>query len=276
MLKASMQNTHSFGVTALLFAGNFRQMVLVVPPRFKTQIVNAHVRSSFLYHSFQTVQLTKNIRLRSVLQYSATSEGAVQFPQFLLQVGEGRVSADASRYIKVLEYIHTACSCEDLYDYICEYLDKNHSYKECVKSRAIITTKNLPLQHINQIIGTKFLDGAITYPSADTVESDENGEDDFQYPVEMLSTLTAGSTLPDHNKLTLKLGFSVILLRNKDPLKCHVYGARYILKVTRSNLLLLSSVTTIKWERLWLYLRCRAVPLTSISLSKCLQGFSFL
>lgn len=57
---------------------------------------------------------------------------------------------------------------------------------------------------------------AVTVLSSGKVDSAEIAEDSPQYPVMVLHNLTAGTRLPDH-KLTLKVGFPVMLLLNIDP-----------------------------------------------------------
>lgn len=82
-----------------LSAGDFWQTVPVVSSGFRAQIVNVYLQSSFFCNSFKSLQLTVNIRLQSLLQYPATSEEVVQFPQFLLYNGEGKVPPGDSNYI---------------------------------------------------------------------------------------------------------------------------------------------------------------------------------
>lgn len=82
----------------------------------------------------------------------------------------------------------------------------------------------------------------MTYPSAETVESDASGEDRPNYPDEILNTSRAGSSLLDR-KLTLKIGFPMTLPRNVDLFIVHLNGARRIVKALQSILLLLESLT---------------------------------
>ncbi len=92
---------------------------------------------------------------------------------------------------------------------------------------AIFSTKNSRLIDINAKVWSRFPGSYKTFLSADTVErEDQNG---LRYPVEILNSLTGGSSLPNH-RLQLKKEFIVMLLRNLCPQKGHVNGARYIVE----------------------------------------------
>lgn len=133
-------------------------------------------------------------------------------------------------------------SCKTPCDNIYGNIEEKHSEKECLKERAISTTKNISLQSINKTVYTKLLDEVTTFPNADRTYSDETVREDSQNPIEMLNTLIAGSALPAHNP-TLKIEFPVMLLRNLALFGGHVSSARYIVKAVRPNFLELESLT---------------------------------
>lgn len=87
-LKNIMQNTHSFGGKAFLFADDFWKIILVVWSGSRAQIVNACVKSSFLYDRFNIARASENMRLQVLLQDTAPSEEPIELLQFLLKVGE--------------------------------------------------------------------------------------------------------------------------------------------------------------------------------------------
>ena len=60
-----------------------------------------------------------------------------------------------------------------------------------------------------------FLEISFTYHSANTAIVNDAADDDFQYPVEYLNTITA-SGLP-LSKLRLKIGAPLMILHNLDP-----------------------------------------------------------
>ena len=106
--------------------------------------------------------------------------------------------------------------------------------------RVILTTKNRPLEQVNEVGGNMIPGPYRTYLSADKVENEDTNA--LIYPTELLNTLTARSALPDHN-LELKKGFIVMLLRNLDPTAGHVNGARYVIENMTHNLLFLRVAT---------------------------------
>lgn len=73
-------------------------------------------------------------------------------------------------------------------------------------------------------------------------ESDDPGEYDLQFIVELLNKLTAELNLADH-KHTLKVGFPVIRFQDRDPIGDHVKGVRYTLTAVSSILLIPESFT---------------------------------
>ncbi|CDF35670.1 partial DNA helicase [Chondrus crispus] len=116
----------------------------------------------------------------------------------------------------------------------------NHADPAWLTKRVILTTKNRPLDEVNEVIGNMIPGPCRTYLIADKVENEDTNA--LIYPTEMLNTLTAGSALPDH-KLKLKKGFIVMLLRNLDPATGHVNGARYVIENMTKNLLFLRVTT---------------------------------
>lgn len=93
--------------------------------------------------------------IQSLFQNLA-SKKVVQFPNFLLQVGEVKMSDNASNCIGVPDHIHKICSREDLCDDIYEEIEEKHSNEDWLKSKAAITTWNISLQSIIEIVGKHF------------------------------------------------------------------------------------------------------------------------
>ena len=231
-----------FGGKIVLFAGDFRQILPVVRGGSRAQIVNACMKSSPLYRNIKSVELTENMRLEALRQDPQASREALEFPNFLLKEGDGKVEMDAHGNIQLPPYIRKIFETANLCEHIYAEIEQKYNDKEWLKNRTILTTKNRTLKLINDSVGSKFPGELRTYLSADKVESDETGEDGPQYPVELLNSLTAGSALPDH-ELCLKKGYPVMLLRNIDKGRGHVNGARYIVKDMKTNVVFLESLT---------------------------------
>ncbi|CDF40386.1 ATP dependant DNA helicase [Chondrus crispus] len=184
-LRDLMQTDRPFGGKFLVLAGDFRQVLPVVPGGSRGQIVSACVKASPLYRKCRFLRLTENM-----------------------------------------------CVFQGTRD--------NHADPAWLTKRVILTTKNRPLEEVNEVIGNMIPGSYRTYLSADKVENEDTNA--LIYPTEMLNTLTAGSALPDH-KLKLKKGFILMLLRNLDPATGHVNGARYVIENMTNNLLFLHVTT---------------------------------
>ncbi len=81
--------------------------------------------------------------------------------------------------------------------------------------------------------------------SADSIVSDDSEEQkstELKYPQELLNSIEAGSSLPDH-EIKLKKGFVVLFLRNTRLNRGHVNGTRYVVMNMTKNLLFLQAVS---------------------------------
>ena len=235
-LRDIMQTAFPFGGKCVLFSGDFRQILPVIPHGSRPQIVNACVCSSQLFSLFRTLRLTENMRLTALRNDPNADQAALQFPSYLLQVGEGRVPDIQGQRILLPDSIHTLSTIRSLVHRVFANMAENYKDEDWLMGRAILTTKNVFLEEINTLAGALIPGTVRQYKSADQVENEN--ENQLRYPVEMLNTLTAGSALPDH-KLLLKRGYPVMLLRNIDTENGHCNGARYIIENMTNNVLFL-------------------------------------
>ncbi|CDF38180.1 ATP dependant DNA helicase PIF1 [Chondrus crispus] len=204
-LRDLMQTDRPFGGKFLVLAGDFRQILPVVPGGSRGD--------------------------------PAADVEALNFPQFLLSVGEGRLQCDQRpEWISLPQSVAFEHTIRNLCLKVFHGIRDNHADPTWLTKRVILTTKNRPLEQVNEVIGNMMPGPYRTYLSADKVESEDTNA--LIYPTEMLNTLTAGSDLPDH-KLKLKKGFIVMLLRNLHPTSGHVNGARYVIEKMTNNLFFL-------------------------------------
>ena len=115
-LRDLMNNAFPFGGKVVVLSGDFRQILPVIPGGSRPQIVNACFKSSGLYSKCQMMQLTENMRLRALLQDPNASPESLQYPNFLLQVGEGRYPREEDGRIKLPDYLHVYDSLKALCD----------------------------------------------------------------------------------------------------------------------------------------------------------------
>ncbi|CDF32173.1 unnamed protein product [Chondrus crispus] len=240
-LRDLMQTDRPFGGKFLVLAGDFRQILPVVPGGSRGQIVSACVKASPLYRECRFLRLTENMRLAALRADPAADVEALNFPEFLLSVGEGRLQGEQRpEWISLPQSVAFEHTIRSLCLNVFQGIRDNHADPAWLTKRVILTTKNRPLEEVNEVIGNMIPGSYRTYLSADKVENEDTNA--LIYPTEMLNTLTAGSALPDH-KLKLKKGFIVMLLRNLDPATGHVNGARYVIENMTNNLLFLRVTT---------------------------------
>ncbi|CDF37017.1 ATP dependant DNA helicase [Chondrus crispus] len=205
-LRDLMQTDRPFGGKFLVLPGDFRQILPVVPGGSRGQIVSACVKASPLYRECRFLRLTENMRLAALRADPAEDVEALNFPEFLLSVGEGRINGQQRP-----EGIS---------------LQQSVAFEHTIRNSCLKVFQGIRDNHADPAWLTKR-------------NEDTNA---LIYPTEMLNTLTAGSALPDH-KLKLKKGFIVMLLRNLDPATGHVNGARYVIDNMTNNLLFLHVTT---------------------------------
>ncbi len=104
----------------------------------------------------------------------------------------------------------------ELIDVIFPNLSVKYSETERLTSRAILATTNATLEQLNEEVIRRFLESYRTFLSADSIVSDNSKEQksmEMKYPQELLNSIEAGSSLPNH-EIKLKKCFVVMLLRN--------------------------------------------------------------
>ncbi|XP_022007740.1 uncharacterized protein LOC110907007 [Helianthus annuus] len=88
--RSSQPNMESkpFGGKVILFGGDFRQILPVIPKGTRTMIVNASLNSSYIWQYCQVLKLTENIRLRVGYQEADLKE-IKEFGEWILKLGDG-------------------------------------------------------------------------------------------------------------------------------------------------------------------------------------------
>ncbi|XP_016165296.1 uncharacterized protein LOC107607914 [Arachis ipaensis] len=77
-----------FGGKTIVFSGDFRQILPVIPKRTRQNIVNACLNSSYLWQHCEILKLTVNMRLQCMTT-DTPAEDLKQFAEWILQVGNG-------------------------------------------------------------------------------------------------------------------------------------------------------------------------------------------
>nr|XP_028945292.1 uncharacterized protein LOC103408064 [Malus domestica] len=198
-----------FGGKPILFGGDFRQILPVVPNGTRADIVEA--------------SLTKNMRLSKTGLNEQEKQELADFANWILQIGNSNVvnsilsTDEESSWVEMSKDFLINFDDDPIKNMVSAvYTDFETNFHDVsyLKERAIVTPRNNTVTEINDFMLTMVPGEGHTYLSFDSVSSStENVENlDILYPLEFLNQLDLPG-LP-HHKLALKVGMPVMLLRN--------------------------------------------------------------
>ncbi|KAG2653869.1 hypothetical protein PVAP13_1NG417100 [Panicum virgatum] len=216
-------NDLPFGGKVIVFGGDFRQVLPVVPRGTRAQICDATLLRSYIWDDIKIIQLKQNMR----------AQNDVCFSQFLLRIGDGTEKTFPNDYVDMpndimLEY-NDDQSIDTLIDRVLPNLAKNCTFVSYMRQRAILSTRNEYVDSINVMMIGKFPGEEKVYYSHDSVDDDSTNN----YPLDFLNSITPNG-LPPH-ELKIKKNCPVILLRNLDPHHGLCNGTRLIVKAFEDN-----------------------------------------
>ncbi|XP_035842078.1 uncharacterized protein LOC110923934 [Helianthus annuus] len=219
--KSNCQSDVLFGGKVIVFGGDFRQILPVIPNGSRQEIVNASLSSSYIWPHCKLLTLTKNMRL-TVGVLPSTIESTKRFAQWLLDIGEGKVGGDNDGVATVeipsdLLITDSLDPIESLIQFVYPSVLERYKDRDYFSERAILTPKNEVVHEINDRLLELFPGEPTEYLSSDSICATEKGIDSFQqelYSPDVLNGLKI-SGLPNH-RLVLKLGVPIMLLRNID------------------------------------------------------------
>ncbi|XP_019195688.1 PREDICTED: uncharacterized protein LOC109189535 [Ipomoea nil] len=225
----------TFGGKTVVFGGDLRQILPVIPKSTRQDIVRASISSSYLWKFCKVFRLTKNLRLRNV-QSQIEGKEIEEFAKWIANIGNGTVGnqRDGESDITVPE--HLLLRCEDypiatIVDSTFPNFRLGIGDLSYLNDSAILAPTLDVVDSINQYMNDHNPAEGKTYLSCDSVCKSDSNVDmlaDFHTP-EFLNGLRC-SGVP-HHALTLKVGSPVMLLRNIDHTLGLCNGTRLI--VTR-------------------------------------------
>ncbi|SAL95951.1 hypothetical protein [Absidia glauca] len=196
-----------FGGKVVVFGGDFRQILPVVPKGTPSQIIADCIISSYIWQGVKVLTLVENMRVRG------TNQEAVDFAKMLLAVGNG--DPPYQEHVQIPR--HWLLDSEDVSTLINKIYPSLSlaSDPSFFATRAILTTKNQFVDRINNHATQAFPGAEMVYRSNDCViDGDDPDADSMNYPVEFLNRCNP-SGLPSHT-LAIKVGMPLIILRNID------------------------------------------------------------
>ncbi|KAG5621037.1 hypothetical protein H5410_006255 [Solanum commersonii] len=184
-----VDNNAPFGGKAMIFGGDFRQVLPVVPKSTRVETVDASMVRSYLWPLMEKIHLTSNIRA-----------GADPiFSDFLLRVGNGEESTIRDNLILLPQQMMVQPTGDSkpeecLVRAVFPSLQQNYRSSKYITERAILASRNEYVDNLNEMFITQFPGETRTYINFDSAEDDTNN----YYQEEYLNTLKPNG-LPPHS-----------------------------------------------------------------------------
>jgi hypothetical protein len=202
-----------FGGKLMLFSGDFKQLLPVIPHANRATIISQCLNRSKLWKSMTKLKLTINMRLNQLDEIN--SEEQKQFADYLIKVGNGEIKPKKDLGDNIIELPNMICMENSKIDHLISFVfdDLEHKYIEpkYFSERAILCTKNKTVNSIYRHILNLIPEQSIAYYSTNSSSFDEYNSN---YPIEFLNDYHS-SALPQH-ELILKKNTVIMLLRNID------------------------------------------------------------
>ncbi|XP_050374857.1 uncharacterized protein LOC126792486 [Argentina anserina] len=215
----------SFGGKVMIFGGDFRQVLPVVPKGTRCQLVEASLVKASFWKDVKILRLRHNMR----------SINDPEFSDFLLQVGNGETQTMLEDMIQLPAPMVIPWEGEEsinqLINEVFPDLDSHVNDPSYMVERAIITPKNDDVDVLNEMIIQRVSGPQRTLYSFDSVEDDTRN----LYQQEFLNSISP-SGMPPH-QLTIKKGAPLMLLRNIDPNMGLCNGTRLTCRGLYNNLI---------------------------------------
>ena len=216
-----------FGGLTVLLAADWRQGLPVVPKGSRGQIVDACLRSSYIWNNVEVFRLDTNMRI-------LVNGAAEEFANYLISCGDGELPIQQELgpfKVEVPDDIRFKGNLDGLIDWVFPNMTANSTEPQWAASRGIICPTNVTVDTINSKVMGRFPGEERVYSSFDSVGEEEA----HLYPVEFLNTLCP-SGMPPH-KLSLKVGCPIMLMRNLEPSKGHCNGSKYYVTKLHDNII---------------------------------------
>ncbi|XP_045792199.1 uncharacterized protein LOC123886981 [Trifolium pratense] len=221
-----------FGGKVVVFGGDFRQILPVIPRGSRSDIVHASINASYIWDHVEVLTLTKNMRLRQGPNNEGNNE-IESFSNWLLAVGEGRISEpnDGIAQIEIPDELlikNFDDPIKGIVDSTYPSFLQNYNDYQYLLSRAILASTIEVVDSINENMLNIMPGEEQEYLSANDIDRSEIH--DYQvtqlFTPEFLSSLRT-SGLPSHT-IKLKVGAPIMLMRNIDQTQGLCNGTRMI------------------------------------------------
>ncbi|CAH9146259.1 unnamed protein product [Cuscuta epithymum] len=210
-----------FGGKTIVFGGDFRQVLPVIPKGTRQDIVLASLNASHLWQYCTVLKLTKNMRLKNFTNETANPSILKLFADWILQIGDGVLggSVDGEAEIDIPENFHVPVMSDPIESIVnATYPDflKNMNNISYLEGRAILAPTIDEVDKVNDFMLLQNSSEEKTYFSSDSACSSTSDNELLQeiHSPEFLNGIKC-SGVPSH-ELKLKVGVPVMLMRNID------------------------------------------------------------
>ncbi|KAL2976345.1 hypothetical protein AAZX31_13G002600 [Glycine max] len=156
VIKAKSSSDKIFGGKVMVFGGDFRQILPVIPRGSRSDIVNATINSSYLWNHCHVLTLSKNMHLEANIDATDREETSAS-AQWILDIGDGIVGQQNDGYgsIEIPKDLLITKYDDPLYAIVNSTfpnLSHHHNNHEYFQSTAILASTNEIVQQINDYI----------------------------------------------------------------------------------------------------------------------------
>ena len=230
-----------FGNMTVVFGGDFRQVLPVIPKGSRQDIVGASLKQSYLWDHCKVLKLTANMRL-TVGSRPEDVDEIKEFADWILKVGDGDIGGphDGEVSIDIPEDIlirETDDPVQSLIDFTYPNLLQNIHDPSYFQEKAILAPTNEVVDTINDHLLKTFPGDEMVYLSCDSIDKTDRGGaiDQAIFSPEFINGLKF-SGVPNH-RLALKVGVPIMLLRNINQSQGLCNGTRLqVTKLTRTSI----------------------------------------
>ena len=147
-----------------MLAGDFRQILPVVPGGSRGQIVSVRVKASPLYRECRLLRLTENMHLAALRADPAADLEALNFPEFLVSVGKCRIQGEQRlEWISLPQSVAFKHTIRNLCLKVFQGIRDIHADPAWLTKRVKLTTKNRPLEQVNEVVANMIPGAYRTY-----------------------------------------------------------------------------------------------------------------
>nr|XP_017217236.1 PREDICTED: ATP-dependent DNA helicase PIF1-like [Daucus carota subsp. sativus] len=212
-----------FGGITVLFGGDFRQILPVIPRTGRGEVVSACITNSKIWRIATVFKLVHNMRLNKGRNEEEVTS-LTKFAEWVLDVGDGKIprctesngenNEDDIRIPDNFCNMDTPNTVDEMVKSTYPDFLQNYQNSDYLSERAILTPTNVTVGNVNSLIVEMLPGESTTYYSVDTAEDYPGNERDqlAAFPPEYLHSINIPG-MPPHD-LKLKVGVVVMLMRN--------------------------------------------------------------